>query len=96
MRARMLGLLLVVAGVMGILAVGATSASAYEFSEQTKAACPACVTGHGEEAAAEIASGLSINGPESTTYGPTLALVAGAKAGGAPRPRGRPTLRSAC
>lgn len=62
-----------------MMAVGVPSASAYEFSSATKDACPACLTADGESAAAEVASGLAINGPQSATYGSTLHLVDDAK-----------------
>ena len=79
MRTRVLNLLVVPMGVIGVMAVGVPSASAYEFSSATKDACPACLTADGESAAAEIASGLTINGPQSPTYGSTLHLIDDAK-----------------
>lgn len=59
-----------------------SSAAAYRFSDEAKAACPACTTPTGQAQAAELVEGLTINGVESPRFGPTIALAEDAAAAG--------------
>ena len=65
---------------IALLVSAAQRADAYQFSPETTAACPACVTPAGEARASELAEGLAINGSQSETFGSTTALVGDAAA----------------